>query len=183
MKTIATVARILQLVNSTNITSSFSMGPSATSSPAPSLSVTSFVSYTPMQTFNMSGYYSASPMPSYMSLSYSASASASASISATPSMSPSSRATPKITTPQSVSPFSVLSTEQWACILVPCISFAVITWWCNIKLWSRVEHLDHQLKLYQSLKIQNNPMNHNSVRNIIPGLINPSENKAAFSHV
>jgi hypothetical protein len=200
MKAITTVARILQIVNSTNFTVSpnitysptASMIQSVTVSPSPSsiMSVTSFVSYTPLQTFNMSSYYSAtvSPMPSptFVSISYSASASASASPSAsitptaTATQSPRISANPKL---QSSSPFSSLTPEQWAYILVPCICFAVITWWCNIKLWSRVDDLDHQLKLYQSTRIQNNPMNHNSIRNIIPGLPTPTGNKASYNYV
>lgn len=176
MKTIAAVSRILQIVNSTNYTIS-SIG-SFTQEPVPSPS--SYATYTPVQTFNMSNYYSPSvsssssispmPTPSFVSLS--------ATLTATPSISVSS--SPKIVA-QSVSPFYALTTEQWSYILVPCIFFAVITWWCNIKLWSRVDELDHQLKKYQSQQIQNNPMNHHSVRNIIPGLT--TGNKAAFSHV
>lgn len=180
MQAITTVARLLQVINSTNYTASpigsYSPAPTVSASPVSSFSVTSFTSYTPIQTFNMSGYYSATVSGS-ASTSYSPMPSPSfISPITVPSVSNSPRA-------PSSSPFYVLTPEQWAYILVPCISFAVITCWCNINLWSRVDELDHQLKTYQSLRIQNNPMNHNSVRNIIPALPNSSGNKAAFSHV
>jgi hypothetical protein len=190
MRTIAAVARILQIVNSTNYTvssiGSFTHEP--VPSPTPSLSATAFASYSPAQTFNMSGYYSGSPAPSAAP-----STAPSASVNVTPSnLVPSTVPTvaasltptvSPIVTTQNTSPFYALTPELWAYILVPCISFALITLWCNVRVWSRVNDLDHQLKLYQSLRIQNNPMNHHSVRNIIPGLPLPSGNKAAFSNV
>ena len=177
MKAITTIARILQIVNDTNytVTPNGSYSPAPTVTQGPSLSSTTFTSYTPTQTFNMSAYYSAtvSPMQS-QSLSSSPSVTRSVTQSVTPSVMPivTATPTPKITyqVAQSSSPFYALTPEQWAYILVPCICFAVITCWCNVKLWSRVEDLDHELKQYQSQRIQNNPAYHSSVRNVIPFL-------------
>ena len=171
MKAITTIARILQIVNDTNYTVTPNGSYSPTATQAPSLSSTTFSSYTPTQTFNMTAYYSAtvSPMPSQ-----SQSLSSSPSLTATP--------TQKITyqVVQSSSPFYALTPEQWAYILVPCICFAVITCWCNVKLWSRVEDLDHELKQYQSQRIHN-PAYHSSIRNVLP--LGPLTSNTAFSHV
>jgi hypothetical protein len=179
MRNITMLARLLQIVNSTTSPISSS---AASPSQTPSLSSTTFGSYSPLQTYTMSSFYiSVSPMPSASgspSASHRSSSSPSASI--TSSVTSSVSSSPKIV---STMPFYALTTEQWAYILVPCISFAVITWWYNIRLASRINELDHQLKLHQSLHTVNNPMNHHSVRNIIPGLPTPTGNKAGFSHV
>jgi len=144
-------ARHMQLAN-------FTVNASYSAVLTPTYTATAVPSYSPSPSYSQAPSLSYSQVPS---LSYSQAATASASATASVTAKATVASLPQVNV------FNLITEQQWAYILVPCITFALFTIYCNIQQHMRANTLEYQLQQYQ-IQRQQNPM-HSTVRGVFAG--------------